>query len=90
MQASAPSSEQDQLRAILSNARNYQEAFAAASVAMRLPGAQRVPAANAKWMAAVGKLVAAADLQSSALTRQIAGIDPYVGEMTKIGRVAKN
>ena len=88
LQATSLSDQGANLRAILSDIPAYNAMFAAASAAMRLPIGQRPQAANPDWVAAVGKLVAAADFQSTILTRQIAGIDPYVDEMTKIGRVA--
>jgi signal transduction histidine kinase len=68
--------------------RVYEKMFAAALTDLRLPAARRPAHASVDWSKAVGRLVAATDTQTSMMTGEIAGIDPLIDEMTKIGGIA--
>jgi len=66
----------------------YSRISADVASALRLPIEQRPGGLTANWIAADGDLVNAADNQSAALSLDLADIDPFVDEMTKVGRIA--
>ena len=67
---------------------HYVKIFTDVASALSLPIQQRPDNLSANWTAADRKLVDAADNQSDALSRDLADIDPFVDEMTRIGRIA--
>jgi len=66
----------------------YAKIFNDVASALRFPIQQRPNSLTADWGVAGRKLVEAADNQSNALSRNLADIDPFVDEMTRIGRIA--